>query len=489
MKGHDDLDAFVAEHRQRMLFNRGIHLSRTWLILTPLLTLPAVAAALAQGYRPDPYLSIGIVIVCIVAFGAILFTRQPSRETTLSDADRHHKLKQGLLSAEGFRRKGRTGELIDRQLEHTIAGVEQCSPLEREFLGWKTAGVATALIAATLFLHTLDESPDVKAARIEAEQNFVESSNAIEEIEEIFEEVEQGLTEEEKELLENSGLLEELEQLEASEDFKETLKALAALEHKLNQAGKDPALEQDEAFWKELGQELKSPSLASLSRSLEQQDFKAGSENLQEMKLDPSGNQRYRKLKSIEDLAKGMKELSASGTPSRFDESIDEMLQECEACQGGNTSKMSKLNSKLARMSKNMDDIDTRRSFSSKMEAMARALAGLQEKMMKPGEGPGMGAGDAATDYFPTAKDPQYALSQNQTSVDGADGEGPSQTTVTEASTGEGKSRLQARQRAAVEYQHHLESLISRDDVPLELKSGVKKYFEFIHQPSGEDQP
>jgi len=67
------------------------------------------------------------------------------------------------------------------------------------------------------------------------------------------------------------------------------------------------------------------------------------------------------------------------------------------------------------------------------------------------------------------------------TQLKGIKGTGPSLTTIEAAEDGSGTStrKGEARQR---EFKRQYESFVSREDVPEQVKSGVKRYFEVIHE-------
>ena len=67
------------------------------------------------------------------------------------------------------------------------------------------------------------------------------------------------------------------------------------------------------------------------------------------------------------------------------------------------------------------------------------------------------------------------------TRLEGIKGQGPSLATVEAAEDGGGVSTRQAQQRVR-DYQKQFESFVQREDVPEQVKVGVKRYFEIIHE-------
>jgi hypothetical protein len=71
--------------------------------------------------------------------------------------------------------------------------------------------------------------------------------------------------------------------------------------------------------------------------------------------------------------------------------------------------------------------------------------------------------------------------------IQGQKGQGPSDKTIEAADSGDrtGSRRAGARERT---YQKQAESFVRREDVPAEVKEGVKNYFKTI-QDKPEDKP
>ena len=69
----------------------------------------------------------------------------------------------------------------------------------------------------------------------------------------------------------------------------------------------------------------------------------------------------------------------------------------------------------------------------------------------------------------------------NITMLEGIKGEGSSDVTTEEANSGTGSASNAAAKRQ-LKYRKQAEAYIQRQDVPSEVKQGVKHYFENIHQ-------
>ncbi len=101
----------------------------------------------------------------------------------------------------------------------------------------------------------------------------------------------------------------------------------------------------------------------------------------------------------------------------------------------------------------------------------------------KPG-GKKAGNGSVESRRDPLADTPS---SGQLTQLQGTKGQGPSVSTVEAADDGDGVAtrRGSAKQR---EFQHQLESFVQREDVPADVKEGVKEYFKQIHQSESAEQ-
>ena len=75
----------------------------------------------------------------------------------------------------------------------------------------------------------------------------------------------------------------------------------------------------------------------------------------------------------------------------------------------------------------------------------------------------------------------------NRDQLQGIKGQGPSNTNVESADSGTGSASRQVKLTER-EWKRQLESFVQREDVPTEVKEGVKEYFKGIQQV-GEDKP
>jgi hypothetical protein len=108
-------------------------------------------------------------------------------------------------------------------------------------------------------------------------------------------------------------------------------------------------------------------------------------------------------------------------------------------------------------------------------------MLGLAQSMMQSQQPGGLEAGRGSVESRRDARD-ELKDNNNLAELKGnPNGEGPSTNTVESAESGTGIAG-----RAAVdnqrEFRRQMESLVRRDDIPEELKLGVREYFERVHE-------
>jgi len=97
----------------------------------------------------------------------------------------------------------------------------------------------------------------------------------------------------------------------------------------------------------------------------------------------------------------------------------------------------------------------------------------------------GKKAGEGSDDAIREQRDEQADNGQN-TKLKGLKGKGPSLTQVQAADDGDGVATrgAEAKQR---EFERQFESFVDREDIPEDLKNGVKEYFTNIHRVDEEN--
>jgi hypothetical protein len=152
----------------------------------------------------------------------------------------------------------------------------------------------------------------------------------------------------------------------------------------------------------------------------------------------------------------------------------------------------------LDQMAENLRDLDAKCKAQSAIQKLCKALSQSQGRLCNQsakGDGNGNGKGDAGGDGSGDGGlEPGTGSSSNTNAnvndapstgdrsvLKGLKRQGPSINTTEVASDGSG-SRSGSNARLIQQYRRQAESFIRREDVPEVVKSGVKRYFESIHQ-------
>lgn len=183
---------------------------------------------------------------------------------------------------------------------------------------------------------------------------------------------------------------------------------------------------------------------------------------------------------SVEEFDESLEKLELSD----IDESDFEDSEECQNCQASE----SDLDEKLDRLTKKIKRMAKQRKARSKLDKLASQCAECQSalataQLRKPGgKKPGGVAGEKQRDT-----EDELVDNGQTTAIKGIKGRGPALTTVESASDGDGVSGKRSKD-ANRDYQKQFESFINREDVPENLKAGVKNYFNNIHQSQEQEK-
>lgn len=237
------------------------------------------------------------------------------------------------------------------------------------------------------------------------------------------------------------------------------------------------------------GKESKSGEKSN-SKSSAAKDSKGGNGSSGESGAE-AGEGGGELAENLEELAQSVQALDESLKEAERQEGetgkCDSQCQsQCQACQQSVDGQLSKLCKSLTKLAIRRDAEKKLCKLCDKCSSCQSLCNGLCQK---PGSNPG---GKKAGWGSNTARrDGTDELIDNgqTTQLQGTKGEGPSLTTVESAEDGSGVStrRSTAKQR---QYQRQFESFVEREDVPAQVRDGVKNYFQLIHQmdsaPAGE---
>ncbi len=161
---------------------------------------------------------------------------------------------------------------------------------------------------------------------------------------------------------------------------------------------------------------------------------------------------------------------------------------QCQACQN-------KANQALQNLTQSMCQSSAKRDMMKKLLSLGQCTSKCQGFMcdkecqslsqcIKPG---GKKAGSSTVESRRAESDPtQDNGSRDQ--LTGQKGSGPSNTSIESADSGSGRATRTATVQEKA-FQRQVESFIQREDVPAEVKEGVKEYFKGIQQVGNETTP
>jgi hypothetical protein len=226
------------------------------------------------------------------------------------------------------------------------------------------------------------------------------------------------------------------------------------------------------------GKESKSGN-KSESKSAAAKDSKGGSGSSGESGA-ASGEGGGEMAENLEQLAEAVQELDDSLKEAERQErehgKCDSQCQsQCQACQQS-------VDKQLSKLCKNLTKLSIRREAEKKLCKLCEACSQCQGGLCnKPGSSPGGKKAGTGTDTSRREASDELVDNGQTTQLQGTKGEGPSMTAVESAEDGSGVSnrRSAVKQR---QFQRQFESFVEREDVPAQVRNGVKNYFQLIHQ-------
>ncbi len=495
----------------------------------------------AVGWRIFGYAApwLGYAVAGAAGVLALIVAMMLSRQTTAraaSVADEVFGLKDGLLSWLGFRAKGSEGEVFELHERMMTAKVSTLEPAAVPVVHPRRSygvGVLLAVIAGGLAF--LPHSQAVRD-RLAREQMTAERSAEVKkQVEEAVEELIKDLSEEERKQIDPAKLRELAKQLDETKDQREAEKQIAKFEQELAKAMQGLEARQDEAVLKLAAEELAKSSLADvrqLGKQLDAKDFEKAQQEMQDMKpgakpkMTPEQLEQLKKnAAKAKDMAKRMADGArkrdfgkapkpgnnqdaaempmANGDQKPMQEMLDEMDAEArqlgqkmeqgefdpdaEAMAGRMDGKMDELGKRLGMLGarqKAKDKLAKLRAGMSEARQFAQGqsqMLGLAQSMAQGQTPGGLAPGQGSVESRRKEQD-ELKDNGNMAQLKGqANPDGPSSNSVESAESGTGIAG-----RAAVdskrEFRRQMESLVRRDDIPEELKLGVREYFERVHE-------
>ncbi|MDB6136728.1 MAG: hypothetical protein JWM59_4971 [Verrucomicrobiales bacterium] len=536
------IDAFLSAVRRRLNARRSLRIL-LWSLCIGAVALLAVAGGyFAKGYAvPKIWYPVMGGLTLVGAVTAILLRRATPDEASHA-ADAWFGLKDAVTSHRQFTREAKTGGFYEMQLASTQQAVEGLKvsriPLA---VPARLASVCGLLVLGAGLTAIKATSPEVLARENQESLTAERTEQMRKELEEMIQELEKGTDDpEEQKLLQTDELKKWVAELKSTKDLNEAMRRMAELERKLDRAAKALSQKRDEQLLKQVAEELEKeedPATRELAKKLKNEQFRDAAKDLESLKPQDDAEKRIsdkrRELAKLKAAAKRMaaaarnqstknkssnsrdkepQDSNPSSEPPLEDQlselekdanDYDEALKDMEDMDklGGkiDASKLAEgdklkkgLSDKLGKMGSRLKQMAAKKGAASRLQGLARNAGKgqgfLNGRMPSPFAGVGgKKPGDGTIESRREGKD---ELSDNGqlTQIKGIKGAGPSVIQVESADEGTGVShrRGEARERT---FRRQFESFVNREDVPEDMKQGVKQYFESIHDVEPDPEP
>ncbi len=511
------------------------------------------------GYRVPWFLYPIVAFLTIWCGWIVSLICRSSNIEAASFADRFFQLQGSLRSCLQFARDGKQGGFYDLQAEKTESLLHSASVEEIRYQPpWRLIVPGVLLVLSAAALGFKATSPEVLDRMEREERTLAMTAAANEEIKELIDELEKSTDDpDEKKMLEPDKLRQWVDELKETTDLREAKRQYSKMEMRLNRAAEALRQRRDEKLMDKAAEELRKDLESSeLSKDLKHKKYDKAAEKLKDLEPGEKQNQKFKpgklsesrkELAKLKAAAKRMaaaakmtkgasKSKSRNGKPSdakpsdgdpsnadenaeendglaelieELDEAIEEWDRELEEMEleerdgdqdlepgddldeadAAARAKLDELGDRLIKMARRRKARSKLKKLSKRISQMQSGAAATMESRRKGGLKAGKGSEDTTRDE----RDERVDNGQN-TKLKGLKGKGPSLTQVQAADDGDGTSyrRSEAKER---DYQRQFESFVDREDIPEDLKNGVKEYFTNIHQgenaesdPSSEDK-
>ncbi len=512
-----DIEDFVHEARRRINRRRLLRSASLGALLCAIAMAGIAIGFVSCGYKVQTAWFVAAAGAGGILLAVYYLLRRTSPDWAARQADSQFGLKDGLVSAVGFRRQDHHEGFYALQAEHTRQQVAKADLREiRLRPPWLILCGVVTLVLLSAWLSTFADSPRVQDRKQAEAMTEAQTAEVKELLEEEIEELNKDLDDDEKELLDKSGIAQMVHELKATKDHKEALRQYAKIERKLREVSAKLQVQRDEKFLSEAAKELnKAKETRSLGKRLESKQYSQAAKDIKKLKSSDSGSltERRKQADRLKSVARRMKDaanrMSASSSQfkslsenlSQSSQQMQESFDEAEEqeCKSGSCSKatMDKLNkdskscsASVSKVAMALRKLNAKKKFGKKMYMLKKSLGQCQSYVAGQCKSPlaGKKAG-MATDGRMSDRDPTEDSRGLDTQLTGQKGAGPSQIAVEEAASGSGVSRLKAGSRQAI-FRRQVESLVRREEIPENLKTGVKTYFESIQEASQpQEQP
>ena len=527
-----EIDEFIAQVRARLSRHQSLRILIWSLTLGAAALLVIALSYIFRGYAVPTFWYPLAIVGTLAAAGITATVRRPDMDKSSRFADDFFGLKDSVTSARSFEKADRHGGLYELQ---TATTVEKISDLSPDAIRWQWPRrllVATGVLVVASALTAFKAPSDRVSQKLELEATTLARSTEVEEeLKDLIEELEKSLDEDEREIIDPEKLKKWVEELEKTKDQKEAMRQLAELERKIRKEAAMEEQKRDEQLLAQAARELeKSDETKELGKKLKQQKFRDAAKALKKMKPQRQNklSQQKKDLARLKAAAQRMAAAAKAGKGKNsknknrknkgkngdlsdlladldksvrdFDDALEQAelierqdgkidtskLEECEECNNAVAGNLDKLGKKLGKL-------DARKKSQMKLLALSKKIGQCQSYLGKSksaspfaapgGKKPGKGTIESRRE----ARDKLVDNGQT-TSLKGIKGEGPALSKIEAAEDGTGISNRTAEAREIV-VQRQFESFVEREDVPEDLKQGVKEYFKAIQNISEDPEP
>ena len=522
MKQRDSIETFIIRMRRRLNRHRAVTACLWSVGLCAGILLVVALGYIIRGYAVPTFwypLTAGCIFLGALAGG---LCRRLSTEEATQFADGAYDLRDAITSEQSFKRAQKSGGLYDLQAEATGVAVRRLKPEALKFEFPRGLAIAAVVLVAVAGLTAFKAPSEVVVRKLALEETTLAlTEDFSENIERELNELEKGIKDpEERKLLETEEIRKWIQELEATRDQKKAMRQMANLERKLTQMANKMAQRKTEQLLAKAARELdKDRAHKELARKLKEQRYREAGRDLDSLK--PKEKKLAERRKELAKLKSAAKRMSAAAKSTRSaskgkdgrgtegremkdlleslekdvenyeneleelelaelkGELTDEMFAECELFQGKIAGKLDLLNGDLSRLS-------AAKKLQGKLLGLCKKLGQCQGSLAGQCRSPFPGGREPGTGSVASRRSERDELVDNwQTTqlkgLKGLKGQGPSLTRLEAAEDGTGVSNrsAEAEERS---FQRQFESFVQREDIPEDVKAGVKEYFTAIHE-------
>ncbi|MEM9444314.1 MAG: hypothetical protein AAGA18_03080 [Verrucomicrobiota bacterium] len=497
------------------------------------------ASYLLTGHEIPKYIY-GIVGGLAIVTWLLYFTsRRITKDEAAAYGDRFFNLKDSLVSCRNFAKSRLEGEVYDLQARRTVNVIK---PLSVKHIAYQLPRRSFAVLLVLGLVSVLMAFKGPSESLLKKQQEELETERETAKIKGELEKLVKDLEEksvdnEERDLIKADRLKKWVQELKSTKDREEALRQYALLERKLNKLSFSIQRKKDEQLLNRVGTELaRARESKELGEMLRAKRYRQAAQKLKDqqtrMKKQEDLSEKKRQLEQLKTLAQRMASASDS-LASRMDqgaslqnnmpqmakqkdandhdanqkhlkdlfdnlkqnlENADQLLSQYmdESPKNEQMTKdfensLDSAEGDLRQLSQRLQSLSKMNQAKQRLENLRFALSGIQGEFIQKlpidkNEGPQSGklAGNQSID---SSREAQATESKTglATQLKGAQGTGPSLRALESANQGSG-TVTRVSKKITKDFEYQVESFIQREDVPQEVRQGVKSYFENIHQ-------